>query len=153
MKKVFSVMMAALLAVFVFIPFVGVSASGDDVPPEEVQQFGAVKNLINSCSLNLSKYSATQLALTAHTTAVNEVTKCGLSYIIVQRFINNSWYDYVRYTDLYDNDNSFSLGIVINAERGHTYRAICEHYAEKKFLLIFTDYQKVYSETYPWLVL
>lgn len=104
--------------------------------------------LINAKSLSLSKTSS-QLLITAQTIGTTEVTKCGFTYIKLQRLVNGSWDDYTTYcySDLYSESNSYAFSKYVSPPTGYTYRVICEHYAEKKTLLIFTSEETSYNET------
>lgn len=104
--------------------------------------------LINAKSLSLSKTSS-QLLITGQTIGTTEVTKCGFTYIKLQRLINGSWVDYSTYcySDLYSESNSYAFSKYVSPPSGYTYRVICEHYAAKKTLLIFTSDETSYNET------
>ena len=104
--------------------------------------------LIVSKSLKLAK-TTSSLIITATTIGNTDVTKCGFTYIKLQRLINGTWTDYSSYCyyDQYNEYNSKSFEKSISAPKGYTYRVICEHYAEKPKLLIFKDTELSYNVT------
>lgn len=104
--------------------------------------------LIIQKTLTLSK-TGTQLLITATTKGSDEVDKCGFTYIKLQRLINGNWTDYSTYCyyDQYNKSNSKSFSKYITPPSGYTYRVVCEHYAAKKTLLIFTSEETSYNET------
>lgn len=104
--------------------------------------------LIIQKTLTLSK-TGTQLLITATTKGSDEVDKCGFTYIKLQRLINGNWTDYSTYCyyDQYNESNSKSFSKYITPPSGYTYRVVCEHYAAKKTLLIFTSKETSYNET------
>lgn len=104
--------------------------------------------LIKRSDLSLSKTSA-QLIISAITEADVSVTKCGFTYIKLQRLLSGSWTDYSEYCyyDQYNNTKIKEFTKTISAPKGYTYRVICEHYAEKPRLAIFTSSEKIYNET------
>lgn len=104
--------------------------------------------LINAKSISLSKTNS-QLLITAQTIGTTEVSKCGFTYIKLQRLVNGSWVDYSTYcySDLYSESNSYAFSKYVSPPSGYTYRVVCEHYAAKKVLLIFTSDETSYNET------
>lgn len=104
--------------------------------------------LITSKSLKLSKTSD-KLVITAKTSCASDVEKCGFTYIKLQRLINGTWTDYTTYCyyDQYAESTTKTFSKSISAPTGYTYRAICEHYAEKTKLLILKDKETSYNET------
>ena len=104
--------------------------------------------LIVSKSLKLSK-TTSSLVITATTIGDTDVTKCGFTYIKLQRLINNTWTDYTTYCyyDQYAASTSKTFSKTISAPTGYTYRVVCEHYAEKTKLLIFKDTETSYNVT------
>ena len=105
--------------------------------------------LITQKTLNLSKTSSTQMKITAITKGSEDVTKCGFTYIKLQRLVNGFWTDYTTYCyyDQYDDSTSKTFTQYISPPTGYSYRVVCEHYAEKKTLLIFTSDETSYNET------
>lgn len=104
--------------------------------------------LISQKTLTLSKTS-TQLIITAKTIGSDEVDKCGFTYVKLQRLVNGSWTDYSTYCyyDQYNESNSKTFSKYITPPSGYTYRVVCEHYAAKKTLLVFTSEETSYNET------
>lgn len=104
--------------------------------------------LITSKSLKLSK-TTDKLMITAKTSCSTDVTKCGFTYIKLQRLINGTWTDYSSYCyyDQYNESNSKNFEKTISAPKGYTYRVVCEHYAEKTKLLVFKDKETSYNVT------
>ncbi len=104
--------------------------------------------LITSKSLKLAK-TADKLIITAKTSGSNDVTKCGFTYVKLQRLINGTWTDYTTYCyyDQYAESTSKTFSKTISAPTGYTYRVVCEHYAEKTKLLIFKDTETSYNVT------
>ncbi|MBQ3087758.1 MAG: hypothetical protein IJC45_10505 [Clostridia bacterium] len=105
-------------------------------------------DLIVGNSLTLSK-TTSSLVIIARTLCIEDVTKCGFTYIKLQRLINGSWTDYASYCyyDQYANATEKMFSKSITPPSGYTYRVICEHYAEKPRLVIFKDTQTIYNET------
>lgn len=89
------------------------------------------------------------MTITAKTICIPDVTECGFTYIRLQRLINGAWTDYATYCyyDQYANATEKTFSKSISPPSGYTYRVICEHYAEKPRLVIFTDTQTIYNET------
>ena len=104
--------------------------------------------LIKKYSLTLAKNSS-QLLISANTTGTPDVTKCGFTYIKLQRLLNGKWTDYTSYcySDVYNNTYFKTFSTSVNAPKGYTYRVICEHYADKPRLVLFTATEKIYNET------
>ena len=104
--------------------------------------------LIVQKTLTLSKTS-TQLIITAKTTGTAEVTKCGFTYIRLQRLISGTWTDYTAYCyyDQYSNSNTKTFSKSISAPKGYTYRVVCEHYAEKPRLFFGVTSETSYNQT------
>ena len=82
--------------------------------------------LIVSKSLKLAK-TTSSLIITATTIGNTDVTKCGFTYIKLQRLINGTWTDYSSYCyyDQYNEYSSKSFEKSISAPKGYTYRVIC----------------------------
>lgn len=108
----------------------------------------ASTGLITNKSLKLAK-TTDKLLITAKTTGSADVTKCGFTYIKLQRLINGTWTDYITYCyyDQYSESTSKTFSKSVSAPRGYTYRVICEHYAEKTKLLVFKDKETSYNVT------
>lgn len=104
--------------------------------------------LITSKSLKLAK-TTDKLIITAKTSGSTDVTKCGFTYVKLQRLNNGTWTDYTTYCyyDQYAESTSKTFSKTISAPKGYTYRVVCEHYAEKTKLLIFKDTETSYNET------
>lgn len=104
--------------------------------------------LITNKNLKLAK-TTDKLIITAKTSGSTDVTKCGFTYIKLQRLINGTWTDYSSYCyyDQYNESNSKSFEKSISASKGYTYRVVCEHYAEKTKLLVFKDTETSYNVT------
>lgn len=104
--------------------------------------------LITSKSLKLAK-TTDKLIITAKTSGSTDVTKCGFTYVKLQRLVNGTWTDYTTYCyyDQYAESTSKTFSKTISAPTGYTYRVVCEHYAEKTKLLIFKDTQTSYNVT------
>lgn len=104
--------------------------------------------LITNKSLKLAK-TTDKLIITAKTSCITDVTKCGFTYVKLQRLMNGSWTDYSSYCyyDQYNESNSKNFEKAISAPKGYTYRVVCEHYAEKTKLLIFKDTETSYNAT------
>ena len=104
--------------------------------------------LITSKSLKLAK-TTDKLIITAKTSGSTDVTKCGFTYVKLQRLINGTWTDYTAYCyyDQYAESTSKTFSKTISAPTGYTYRVVCEHYAEKPKLLVFKDTETSYNVT------
>lgn len=106
-------------------------------------------NLIVCTGLELAKTSDGKLVINALTDAVAGVTKCGFTYIKLQRMENGAWESYATYCyyDQYNDFESKTFRRTITPPKGYTYRLICEHYAEKPLLGILKSKQKLYNAT------
>lgn len=104
--------------------------------------------LIQGKTLKLSKTSS-GLIITAKTVGSDDVEKCGFTYIKLQRLVSGSWTDCTAYCyyDQYAETNLKSFTKSVSPAKGYTYRVICEHYAEKSKLLVFTDKETAYNVT------
>jgi len=102
--------------------------------------------LILGGKLSLAK-SGNNLIFTATTLGSTEVTKSGFTYVRLQRYINGGWSNYTSYVDQYSNSPTHSISKSVAAPKGYTYRVICEHYAEKPYLVIFKSTEKIYNVT------
>lgn len=104
--------------------------------------------LILAKSLSLSKTS-TQLIISAMTSGSTDVTKCGFTYIKLQRLLSGTWTDYATYCyyDQYNNSAAKTFSQYASAPKGYTYRVICEHYAEKPYLIFWTKSETSYNVT------
>lgn len=104
--------------------------------------------LILAKTLSLSKTSS-QLVITAKTSGSTEVTKCGFTYIKLQRLLSGTWTDYSTYCyyDQYSNSTVKTFSKSISAPKGYTYRVVCEHYAEKPRLVFWITSETSYNVT------
>lgn len=120
----------------------------DSYDKKDVVLLADSSNLIVGKKLTLSK-KGNSLIITAITKGMSEVTQCGFTYIKLQRLISGKWQDYTAYcyTNQYSNSNSKTFSKTVTPPKGYTYRIICEHYAEKKKLLVLKDKQTVYNAT------
>ena len=109
MKKIISVW---LMVVFLLLPL-QIIVLGDEQHNQSTQDTGEFivetaeglnnsadnaksSNLIDTMRLILAKTSSGQLSINANTNCSNEVTKCGFTYIKLQRLIGGSWTDYTE---------------------------------------------------------
>lgn len=162
MKKIISVF---FLAIFLLLPL-QIIAFGDKQHNQEIQSTEETileiaeginnvednaksSDLFWTISLQLAKNNNNQLVITAVTECKNGVTKCGFTYIKLQRLIDGSWTDYTEYCyyDIYSNSATKSFTKCISAPRGYIYRVTCEHYAEKPLLGILKSKQKMSNTT------
>lgn len=162
MKKIISV---CLMAVLLLLPL-QIIALGDEQHDQNTQDTGEFivetaeglnnmesdaksSDLFWSTSLQLAKTNNGQLAITAITKCVAEVTKCGFTYIKLQRLVGGSWSDYTEYCyyDLYNDSNIKNIVKYISPPKGYSYRVTCEHYAEKPLLGILKSKQKMPNTT------
>ncbi len=104
--------------------------------------------LIAGIYLKLEKKNG-NLVITASTTGASGVTKCGFTYIRLQRWLEGKWQNYTTYcyTDKYSDSAYYSFSKTFAPSKGYTYRVICEHYAEKKKLLILKDKETLYNQS------
>lgn len=104
--------------------------------------------LILDRSLKLTK-TTSGLVINAKTIGNDDVEKCGFTYIKLQRLVSGSWTDCTAYCyyDQYSESTTKTFNKTISPAKGYTYRVICEHYAEKSKLLIFTDKETAYNVT------
>lgn len=103
--------------------------------------------LIVSTQLTVYR-SSNQLAVYGRTNCFDYMSKVGFTYITIQRWVNNQWTNYLTISDYYDTNVDFhSYGKYHNVPLGYTYRAICNHYAEKPGILWFTDKENIYNES------
>ena len=162
MKKIISVCLIALL---LSLPL-QITALGDEQHDQSIQgteEFivetaegsnnfesnAKSSNLITVTKLLLAKTSSGQLAIVANTNCIDEVTKCGFTYIKLQRLIGGSWTDYTEYCyyDIYNNSNNGSFSKYVSPPKGYSYRVTCEHYAEKPLLGILKSKQRIANTT------
>lgn len=117
-------------------------------PETDIMPLAAVTGLITSKSLSLAKTND-KLIISAKTLGSTDVTKCGFTYIKLQRLINGAWTDYTTfcYYDQYSESFSKSFSKSIVPPKGYTYRVVCEHYAEKTKFLVFKDKETSYNVT------
>lgn len=164
MKKIISICFALLILSMTAINTFALDSVGEDTLIikdaiiEEVYGLYNTNNnadvslmatgLITSKSLKLAK-TTDKLIITAKTSGSTDVTKCGFTYIKLQRLINGTWTDYTTYCyyDQYAESTSKTFSKTISAPTGYTYRVVCEHYAEKTTLLIFKDKETSYNVT------
>lgn len=163
MKKIIAIILAlsSILCIFTVNAFAlnAQNVSEDVVASERILEevtglYDSAENakssgLILAKSLSLSKTS-TQLLISAKTSGSTEVTKCGFTYIKLQRLLSGTWTDYSTYCyyDQYNNSTTKVFSKYVSAPKGYTYRVICEHYAEKPRLIFWTTSEKSYNETY-----
>jgi len=161
MKKTLAILLTVLMAVMVFMPAVcandqkeiGPTDEDIEITQEEIEKLehvtseGSVRaDLISSYSLTLAK-NGSQLVIVAKTIGISSVTKSGFTYIYLQRYVSGAWQNYATYTNQYNDGPTHSFSKAVNAATGYSYRVVCEHYAEKKTLLIFTSSQTIYNQT------
>lgn len=105
--------------------------------------------LISSVAIGLSG-SGNTLSLTASTVCKSSVTSCGFSYIKLQRLDGGIWTDVggACYYDIYRDSNAAAFSVTVSAAAGHTYRAVCEHYAEAPYLKVFRHSASRYDVSY-----
>lgn len=161
LKKITAIILT-LVSLFSILAFPASAANAESELTEEVQAVEFVTGLYDTVegvqplatgliignTIRLTKTSS-GLEIKATTKAISEVTKCGFTYIKLQRWLNGRWADHLTfsYTDQYSNSNSMTFTKIATPEKGHTYRVVCEHYAEKRKLLILKDKEKIYNET------
>ncbi len=104
--------------------------------------------LIVGKSLELTR-NGDRLLLTASTTGSNKVTKCGFTYVKLQKLVNGVWTDLREYTyrDQFNSTNAKVFSVSVAVPKGYTYRAVCEHYAEAPYLQLFTQSASYYNTT------
>ena len=104
--------------------------------------------LIAGKSLELTR-QGDRLLLTASTTGSNKVTKCGFTYVKLQKLVNGVWTDLKEYTyrDQFNSTNAKVFSVSIVVPKGYSYRAVCEHYAEAPYLQLFTQSASYYNAT------
>jgi hypothetical protein len=164
-------MMRKVISIFLFMAFIllplQIVAAGDEQHQSEIQQsteesiVETAEGLNNlegnakssdffwSTFLRLEKTSNGQLIITGYTEGTSEVTKCGFTYIKLQRLVNGKWTDYTEYCyyDLYSNSSTKYFKVYVSPPNGYSYKAICEHYAEKPLLGILKSKQKMPNTT------
>ncbi|MCQ2485340.1 MAG: hypothetical protein MJ168_08410 [Clostridia bacterium] len=158
MKKVISVFLVIISVMYIF-PFHSLAAKQSNISDwyskeivvetaKGIYDSENERGLIITKKLSLFKTS-TQLLISATTTGSTEVTKCGFTYIKLQRLISGTWTDYTTccYYDQYSNSTTKTFSRYVSVPKGYTYRVICEHYAEKPMLLFFTTSETSYNET------
>jgi hypothetical protein len=116
------------------------------VSPPLIQPLSSSSDLIQGYSLTLAK-NGTQLIIYGSTMCVSSVTKSGFTYIRLQRYVSGSWQNYSSYTEQYKNATSYTFSKAVSAASGYSYRVICEHYAEKPYLLLFKTTQTISNQT------
>ena len=118
--------------------------------PKNYYTYSAPKyaGLIAGKSLELTKQGS-RLLITASTTGSNAVTKCGFTYVKLQRLVNGVWTDMKEFTwrDQFNNTNSKVFSASVAVPKGSTCRVVCEHYAEAPYLQLFTQSASYYNAT------
>ena len=102
--------------------------------------------LIAGKSVGLAKQGE-KLLITASTTGANNVTKCGFTYIRLQRLEKGVWTDVKGFSweNQYANTNAKVFSASVSAPPGYTYRVVCEHYAEAPYARVFTQSATAYN--------
>lgn len=95
-----------------------------------------VTGLITIYSLGLSK-SGTTLNISASTTCIPDVVKCGFKNFVIERKKSTSsvWSEYYDYGNLYIESSKASYSATLAVESGYQYRISCKHYAKKSLLV------------------
>ncbi len=165
MKKIISILLAAISVFTIFSVNLfaeeSVAEPATVLPDEIIEEVHGLYDTNNDESMNpkstgliiehtltLSK-TTDKLIINAKTVCINQVRKCGFTYIKLQRLINGSWTDYTAYCyyDQYSNSSSKLFSQTISAPKGYTYRVVCEHYAEKAKLIFFKETETIYNVT------
>ncbi len=149
MKKFLSVISLVCAIIFCVSPisaFASSNAVNDDVfsvgtfDAEEysyaVYPQSRATGLINDYQVGISKYT-TMLKIEGYTDCISSVTKCGFSEIIVERRATGTtdWSVYRTYTDIYEEDSSYTLEKYVSVYTGYQYRVIATHYARQNIFL------------------
>jgi hypothetical protein len=102
--------------------------------------------LIAGKSVGLAKQGE-KLLITASTTGANNVTKCGFTYIRLQRLEKGVWTDVKGFCweNQYANTNAKVFSAAVSAPPRYTYRVVCEHYAEAPATQVFTQSATAYN--------
>ena len=152
MKKTFSSLLAIVLS-FLFVFQTNFVAFADDEPDWEdanwtQEEFDEILNqnpnnqvstyasgLILAYSIAISS-SGSNLLIAGKTRCAPDVVKCGFTVLTIKRRTSSSasWTTYKTYSDLYDNDPSYTLAKTITVPTGYQYRVYCTHYAKKSLL-------------------
>lgn len=88
--------------------------------------------LINLYGIAIQR-NGTKLRIAGKTYCVPDVVKCGFTEIVIQRrsSSSDSWSQYGKYTDLYEDSSSYLLTKEISISNSFQYRVTCVHYAKK----------------------
>lgn len=153
MKKSISRILAFLLA-FMFL-FQGAMVSyADEEPIDDWQDIALTDSEIDDIiALNpqMNNARATGLIMTygigvtangsnlviaGRTICISDVVKCGFTVVTIQhrKSSSYSWTDYRTYTDLYNNNSSYTLAKTVAVASAYQYRVTCTHYAKKNLL-------------------
>lgn len=94
-----------------------------------------VTGLINSYSFSANK-DGYNLIVRASITCATAVVKCGIKEMVIERRVSTDydWSEYLTYSDLYQEDNSYLLGKSIPVTTGYQYRVVATLYAKKSLL-------------------
>lgn len=103
--------------------------------PSGIQPYAT--GLINSYNIGIAK-SGSKLLLAAKTYGSASVVKSGFTEIVIQKRKNSSesWITYIKYIDLYVDNNSYLLSKSLTVPTGYQYRATCIHYAKKNIFSV-----------------
>jgi len=103
----------------------------------------AINSEISTCSTGLIIKKTLSLAIDgnnliikASTNGIEDVKKCGFTYIKLQQYKNGTWIDYKIFEDLYSDSVKYSVTKSIAAAKGYKYRVTAQHYAKKSLLSI-----------------
>ena len=152
MKKFFMSAIVFTLLISLLLPTVAFAA--DDGQPEDWQDISLTEqeiddilalnpdndistyaSLIARYSIAISK-SENSLIIVGNTVGTYEVKKSGFKEVVIQqrKTINDSWSTYIKYTDLYIDNTSYTISKSITVPSGYQYRVTCIHYAKKSLL-------------------
>ena len=153
MKKIFMSVIIFTLLVSLLLPTVAFAADDSQLAEwqdislseQEINDILALNpnndtstcasNLINRYSIAISK-NGSNLIIVGNTIGIPEVKKSGFKEVVIQqrKSSSDSWSTYTKYTDLYIEDNAYTLSKSITVPSGYQYRVTCVHYAKKSLL-------------------
>lgn len=155
MKKLFMSAVIFILLFGMLLPTVVFAADGSQ--PEEWQDITLTEqeiedilslnpnndistyanNLINRYNIAINK-NGSNLIIVASTIGTYEVKKSGFKEIVIQqrKSSSDSWSTYAKYTDLYLDNQTYTISKSLAVPSGYQYRATCIHYAKKNLFSV-----------------
>lgn len=145
MKKYFSIILSAVIAITCLIPFTAFAEDNTEYDAEITQtEFESLEHiyvvsiqpyssgLITSHRLGIAKNS-NNLVIIGFTQGNDEVIKCGFTKVVIQRRTSScvSWSNYKAFNDLYSDSCYYKILKTVPVEKAYQYRVTATHYSKK----------------------